>query len=50
MRSVIRSHSWMYRQTLSRHARLNSPMPYASMSALPRNPSSFSTSISTGSP
>ena len=50
MRSVISANRSTLRSTASRHWALNSAMPYASMSGLPLNPSSFSTAISTGRP
>ncbi len=46
----MRSNSSTCRSTLSRHLALNSATPYASMSCLPLNPSSFSTASSTGRP
>src|SRR3990170_46354 len=49
-RSVIRSQSSTYRVTDSRHRRLNSAIPKASMSRFDLVPISFSTSSSTGSP
>ena len=50
IRSVICSQRSTWRCTDSRQRALNSAMPNASMSALPENPSSFSTASSTGSP
>ena len=50
MRSLSRSQSPRYVNTLSRHSRLNSATPSASMCCLPLMPSCFSTSISTGRP
>ena len=48
MRALSFSHSARYLNTLSRHSRLNSATPSASICCLPLMPSCFSTSISTG--
>ena len=50
MRSLSRSQSPRYVNTLSRQSRLNSSTPSASICCLPLMPSCFSTSISTGRP
>ena len=50
MRALSFSQSSRYLNTLSRHSRLNSATPSASICCLPLMPSCFSTSISTGSP
>ena len=50
MRALSFSQSPRYLNTLSRHSRLNSATPSASICCLPLMPSCFSTSISTGRP